>query len=71
MMFNGCFHQSHEEGMGTVGAALKFRMGLGGFEVGVIFQFDGFYQTSIRLVPQMERPAFSSSGRRALDTSYL
>lgn len=71
MMFNSCFHQSYEEGVRTVGAALEFGVGLGGFEVGVVFQFDGFYQASVGAGAADGEACFSSSGRRALDTSYL
>lgn len=36
-LFHGSFHKTVEEGVGTVRAALEFRMGLGGGKVGMIF----------------------------------
>jgi hypothetical protein len=58
MVFNGCFHQSYKQGVWTVRAALEFRMGLGSFEVGMILQFDGFYEAAIGWMP-MERSSFT------------
>ena len=48
MMCNGCFHQSHEEGMGAVGAALEFGVELDTDKKRVVPELHGFDQHIVR-----------------------
>jgi hypothetical protein len=41
-------HQSAEQGMGTVGTTLKFRMSLGSHEEGMVGKLDHLHDMAIR-----------------------